>query len=305
MIGKDLLGLKGLSKETISEILAEGSKMRDLLDQGEKDFNTLKGKNITTLFYENSTRTMTSFSNAGKFLGATVSNLAVGSSSVKKGESLIDTGETLDALNTDLIVIRHSTSGAPKFLADHVKAKVVNAGDGMHEHPTQALLDMLTMKRYFGKIEGLTVAIVGDVKHSRVARSNVYGLTTMGAKVRLFSPSTLQATDIDKTGNVTVHTDLREAIEGVDVVMGLRIQLERQQQGLFPSLSEYFKYYGVKESDLKYIAKNGIIMHPGPVNRDVELSSGVIDGANSHILDQVSNGLSVRMAILKLMLGGR
>lgn len=302
MLGKDLLGLKGVDKETISEILNRGSEIRDLLDKGEKHFDTLIGKNITTLFYENSTRTMTSFANAGKFLGATVSNLSVSTSSVQKGETIIDTGETLEALNTDLFVIRHSVSGAPKILADNVKAHVINAGDGMHAHPTQALLDMLTMKRYFGGIEGLTVAIVGDIKHSRVARSNICGLTTMGAKVRLFSPYTLRATDIDKMGNVEVCDNLTDAITGVDVIMGLRIQLERQQQGLFPSLSEYFKYYGVKESDIKLMKPNGIIMHPGPVNRNVELSGEVIDGKNSHILDQVANGLSVRMALLELML---
>ena len=302
MLGKDLLGLKDLAREDIQTLLDRGSEIRNLLDSGKKDFDTLKGKNITTLFYENSTRTMTSFSNAGKFLGATVSNLAVASSSVKKGESLIDTGETLDALNTDLIVIRHSVAGAPKFLADNVKAHVVNAGDGLHAHPTQALLDMLTMQRYFGKIEDLTVAIVGDIKHSRVARSNIYGLTTMGAKVKLFSPYTLRATGIEKMGNVEICDTLTDAIQDVDVIMGLRIQLERQQQGLFPSLSEYFKYYGVKESDIKDLKKQPIIMHPGPVNRNVELSSEVIDGESSHILDQVSNGLSIRMAILEAML---
>ncbi len=302
MLQKDLLCLKDLAKEDIQALLDRGSEIRDLLDSGKKDFDTLKGKNITTLFYENSTRTMTSFSNAGKFLGATVSNLAVASSSVKKGESLIDTGETLDALKTDLIVIRHSVAGAPKFLAENVKAHVVNAGDGLHAHPSQALLDMLTMQRYFGKIEGLNVAIVGDIKHSRVARSNIYGLTTMGAKVKLFSPYTLRATGIEKMGNVEICDTLTDAIQDADVIMGLRIQLERQQQGLFPSLSEYFKYYGVKESDIKNLKKQPIIMHPGPVNRDVELSSGVIDGSNSHILDQVSNGLSIRMAILEAML---
>ena len=302
MLGKDLLGLKDLTREDIQSLLNRGSEIRDMLNSGVKDFDTLKGKNITTLFYENSTRTMTSFANAGKFLGATVSNLAVASSSVKKGESLIDTGETLDSLQTDLIVIRHSVSGAPKFLADNVKAHVVNAGDGLHAHPTQALLDMLTMQRYFGKIEGLTVAIVGDIKHSRVARSNIYGLTTMGAKIKLFSPYTLRATGIEDMGNVEVAATLQEAISDADVIMGLRIQLERQQQGLFPSLSEYFKYYGVKERDIKNLNKHPIIMHPGPVNRDVELSSEVIDGQSSHILDQVSNGLSVRMAVLEAFL---
>lgn len=292
MLGKDLLCLKGVAKQDIQYLLNRGSEIRDLLDAGKKDFNTLNGKNITTLFYENSTRTMTSFSNAGKFLGATVSNLAVGSSSVKKGESLMDTGETLDALNTDLIVIRHSTGGAPKYLAERVKASVVNAGDGLHAHPTQALLDMLTMQRYFGSISGLKVAIVGDVKHSRVVRSNICGLTTMGAEVKLFSPYTLRATGIESMGNVTVCNTLQEAIKDVDVVMGLRIQLERQKQGLFPSLSEYFKYYGVKPQDLARLEKTPIIMHPGPVNRDVELASEVIDGTTSHILDQVSNGLA-------------
>ena len=303
MLGKDLLGLKDVSKDDIQYLLNRGSEFRDLLDQGKKDFDILKGKSILTLFYENSTRTMTSFSNAGKFLGATVTNLAVASSSVKKGETIIDTGETLDALKSDAIIIRHSVSGAPKFLAEHVKAHVVNAGDGLHAHPSQALLDMLTMQRYFGKIEGLKVAIVGDIKHSRVVRSNIYGLTTMGADtIKLFSPYTLRATGIEKMGNVEVCNTLQDAIKDVDVIMGLRIQLERQQQGLFPSLSEYFKYYGVKESDLQSLEKRPIIMHPGPVNRDVELSSGVIDGEQSHILDQVSNGISVRMAILETLL---
>ena len=302
MFKKDLLGLKDVEKQDIQYLLDRGSQFRDLLDSGKKSFDILKGKSITTLFYENSTRTMTSFANAGKFLGATVANLAVASSSVKKGETLIDTGETLDALMTDAIIIRHSVSGAPKFLAENVKAHVINAGDGLHAHPSQALLDMLTMQRYFGKVEGLKVAIVGDIKHSRVVRSNIYGLTTMGASVKLFSPYTLRATGIEKMGNVEVEDTLQDAIKDADVIMGLRIQLERQQQGLFPSLSEYFKYYGVKESDVESLKKRPIIMHPGPVNRDVELSSGVIDAEYSHILDQVSNGISVRMAILETLL---
>lgn len=301
MLNKDLLGLKDVDGSVIEQILDRGNYFREELEKGHKHFDSLTGKSITTLFYENSTRTMTSFSNAGKFLGATVANLSVNFSSVKKGESLIDTGETLDALKTDLIIIRHSVSGAPKMLADNVKARVINAGDGMHEHPTQALLDMLTLKRRFGKIEGLTVAIVGDVKHSRVARSNIYGLTAMGANIRLFSPYTLRAAEIDKTGNARVCDDLYEAIKGADAIMGLRIQLERQQQGLFPSLSEYFKYYGVKASDIKDMTDT-IIMHPGPVNRNVELAADVIDGQNSLILEQVSNGLAVRMAVLELML---
>ncbi len=300
---KDLLGLYDLSAEEIGEILDLGLAFKAALKKGEKQFSALEGKSVVILFYENSTRTRTSFELAAKYLGAETVNISVATSSVQKGETLIDTGKTLDAMKNDVIVIRHPMGGAPKLLAETVKAHVINGGDGIHEHPTQALLDMLTLKEHLGTIKGLKVAILGDIRHSRVAKSNLYGLTKLGAEVRLFAPKTLMPEGLEREGAV-LCSSREEAVEGADAVMGLRIQLERQKAGNFPSLGEYAKYYGVDGEVLSLAKKGALVLHPGPVNRGVELTSGVIDGAQSHIEDQVLSGLSVRMAVLSLLAGG-
>lgn len=297
---KDLLGLKDLSEQEITEILDRAEDMKNLLRAGKKSLDVLKGRTLITLFYENSTRTRTSFELAGKYLGAHEVNISASSSSVQKGESLIDTGKTLDALKTDFIAIRHPMAGAPALLADTVNASVLNGGDGMNEHPTQALLDMLTMRETFGGLYGLKVAILGDIKHSRVAKSNLFGLKTMGAQVWVYAPKTLIPRDFNKLG-AHVAASREEALTGANVVMGLRIQLERQTGGLFPSLSEYSAFYGVKDELLSLAAKDAIVMHPGPVNRGIELTPSLIDGGKSRIEDQVTSGLSVRMAVLELL----
>ncbi|MGN0818451.1 MAG: aspartate carbamoyltransferase catalytic subunit [Candidatus Coproplasma sp.] len=297
---KDLLGLRDLSAEEITEILDQAEIMKTLVKGGKKSMDDLKGKSLITLFYENSTRTRCSFELAGKYLGAHEVNISASSSSVQKGETLIDTGKTLDALKTDFIAIRHPMAGAPHLLAKTVKASVLNGGDGMNEHPTQALLDMLTMREEFGTLKGLKVAILGDIKHSRVAKSNLFGLTKTGAEVWVYAPKTLIPKGFDSLG-AHVAKSREEAIEGADVVMGLRIQLERQSGGLFPSLSEYSAFYGVKDALLKLAKPNAVIMHPGPVNRGVELTPTLIDGDASRIEEQVTSGLCVRMAALKLL----
>jgi aspartate carbamoyltransferase catalytic subunit len=298
---KDLLGLRDVSAEEITLILDEAEKMKKAVLSGQKSFDLLKGKTLVTLFYENSTRTRTSFELAGKYLGAHEVNISAASSSVQKGETLIDTGKTLDALQADFIAIRHPMAGSAHLLANTVKASVLNGGDGMNEHPTQALLDMLTLREKFGSLKGLKVAILGDIKHSRVAKSNLFGLSKMGAEVWVYAPQTLIPKCFDKLG-AHIAKSREEAIEGAHGVMGLRIQLERQSGGLFPSLSEYSTFYGVKDELLKYADKNAIVMHPGPVNRGIELTPSLIDGKSSHIEDQVTSGLSVRMAALKLLL---
>lgn len=297
---KDLLGLYDTGAEEITEILDTADEMRAFLDGKEKKSDLLKGKTLITLFYENSTRTRTSFELAGKYLGANEVNISASSSSVQKGETLIDTGMTLDSLKIDFIAIRHPMAGAPKLLAEHVKASVLNGGDGMNEHPTQALLDMLAIRRKFGKIKGLKVAILSDIKHSRVAKSNLFGLGKLGAEVCMYSPETLMPKAIERLG-AKVAKSREEALDGADAVMGLRIQLERQNGGLFPSLSEYSKFYGVNDGLLKYAKKDAIVLHPGPVNRGVELTPSLIDGEKSEILEQVTCGLAVRMALLKLL----
>ncbi len=274
--------------------------MKKLLRQNIKKLPHLQGKSVTTLFYENSTRTRCSFELAAKYMGAHVVNITAASSSVQKGETLVDTGKTLDAMRNDVIVIRHPMGGAPQLLAKTVKAHVVNAGDGMNEHPSQALLDMLTMRECFGKIKGLKVAIMGDIAHSRVAKSNLFGLKKLGAEVRFFAPRTLMPAEIDRMGAI-VCKSREEAVEGADVVMGLRIQLERQHAGNFPSLGEYAKFYGVNEGVLKYAKQGALVMHPGPVNRGVELTSSLIDGDTSRIEEQVLSGIAVRMAMLFLL----
>lgn len=297
---KDLLGLYDLSAEEIYEILDEAAAMKARLRRGEKYLPILMGKTATTLFYENSTRTRSSFELACKYLGATEVNISAATSSVKKGETLIDTGMTLQAVTNDFIIMRHPMSGAPHFLAGKVDASVVNGGDGVNEHPTQALLDMCTMREHYGKIEGLKVAILGDISHSRVAKSNIFGLTKLGAKVAVFAPKTLLPKGLERLG-VTVCATREEALSDADVVMGLRIQLERQQAGGFPSLDEYAHFYGVSKRTLALAKPTAIVMHPGPVNRGVELTGRVIDGERSYILDQVTSGVAVRMAVLKLL----
>ncbi len=297
---KDLLGLYDKSPEEIKLILDSASTMKELLAQNAKKMPHLQGKSIVTLFYEDSTRTRLSFELAGKYLGATVSNLGVSTSSVKKGETLLDTGKTIEAMGTDVIIIRHPLGGAPKFLADNFSGSVINAGDGMHEHPTQALLDMFTMREHFGRLEGLKVSIVGDIYHSRVARSNLWGLKKMGAEVTLCGPQTLMPFAIDQMG-ATVTTNLEHALRDADVVMGLRIQKERLEGAFLSTLREYHRYFGINDESLQMCEKDVMIMHPGPVNRGVELSSSVMDSDISVINEQVTSGVAVRMALLYLL----
>lgn len=298
---KDLLGMQYLNPEQINEIMHTAEQMKQILLQSSKKTPHLQGKSIVTLFYENSTRTRMSFELASKYMSAAAANISASTSSVQKGETLIDTGRTLDRMGTDLIIIRHPMSGAPHLLAKHVKAGVINAGDGMNEHPTQALLDLYTMREKKGAdIKGLRVAIVGDVAHSRVARSNIWSLTKLGAQVRICAPRTLMPVELEKTG-VRVTSSVEEAVTGADVVMGLRIQLERQKKGLFPSVKEYNDFYGLTPKRIKLADPEVLIMHPGPMNRGVEISSQVADSAASAIDEQVTNGVAVRMALLYML----
>ena len=297
---KHLLGIKELSAQDIKYILDRADEMKKNVLEGGKKAGNLSGKCIITLFYENSTRTRLSFELASKYLGATAANITASGSSVAKGETLPDTGTNIDAMGADVIVIRHSSSGAPHLLSKYTNAAVVNAGDGMNEHPTQALLDFMTMREKFGSFEGLKVSIIGDVKHSRVARSNIYGLNKLGAEVTLCAPSTLMPTEIEGLG-ARVVKDADEAVKDADVVMGLRIQLERQKSGLFPSVREYHKMFGINERRMALAKPNAIIMHPGPVNRGVELAANMADGPQSVITEQVTNGVCVRMAVLDIL----
>jgi len=294
---KDLLGLKTLSKEQIMYIVETARRMKLLVNSNNKKSPHLHGKTIITLFYENSTRTRMSFELAAKYMSANAANISVSSSSVAKGETLIDTGKTLDMMGTDVIIMRHGCSGAANLLAKNVNATVINAGDGMNEHPTQALLDIYTILENKEYIKNLKVAIIGDIKHSRVARSNIYGLTKLGAKVYIFAPNTLIPQDIETTG-VKVAKDLKEAVSDADVVMGLRIQKERQNANLIPSIREYHHFYGINDRILKLAKKDVLLMHPGPVNRGVEFTSSVVDGKQSLINEQVNNGVAIRMALL-------
>ncbi len=300
---KHLLGIKGLTTEEIIEILDRAERMKhEVLEGGKKD-NLLSGKSVITLFYENSTRTRLSFELASKYLGATAANITASGSSVEKGETLEDTGKTIDEMGADAVIVRHASSGAPHMLSNYTNASVINAGDGMNEHPTQALLDFMTMREKYGSFEGLKVSIIGDVKHSRVARSNIYGLTKLGAEVVLCAPTTLMPAEIERL-NVEVTTDADYAAHNADVIMGLRIQLERQKSGLFPSVREYHKLFGIDSRRLSLAKKDAIVMHPGPVNRGVELSADVADGPQSVIGGQVTNGVCVRMAVLDMLAGG-
>jgi aspartate carbamoyltransferase catalytic subunit len=297
---KHLLGIKDLSASEINLILDKGAVYAEFLKQKEKKLETLKGRSFINLFYENSTRTRTSFETASKIMGATSINISAQSSSVTKGETLIDTAKTLNALKADFIAIRHSMSGAARLLASQVSGSVINAGDGTNEHPTQALLDLLTMSRRIKSFKNIKAAIIGDVLHSRVARSNIYALNKLGAKVFAYGPKTLMPKGLEEL-NATVAKSMAHALEDADVIICLRIQLERQKNGFFPSLSEYSSQYGINSENIKKAKKGALVLHPGPINRGVEISSEVADGLNSVILEQVTNGLAVRMAVLELL----
>jgi aspartate carbamoyltransferase catalytic subunit len=297
---KDLLGLKDLSAEEIEHILETAKTMKYILTTKNKKTPHLQGKSIVTLFYENSTRTRLSFELASKYMSASSANVSASSSSVSKGETLIDTAKTIDMMGTDIIILRHPMSGSPHLIAKNVEASVINAGDGMNEHPTQALLDMYTIYEKRGSLKGMKVAIIGDILHSRVARSNIWGMVKLGAEVSVAGPSTLMPTGIEKTG-VKVFSTIQEALIDADVVMGLRIQLERQKKGLFPTPREYAKFFGLDNKRLKFAKKDALVLHPGPVNRGLELSTYVVDGDQSCINEQVTNGVAVRMAVLYLL----
>jgi len=297
---KDLLGLEYLTKEEIELILDNAKSFKEVLTRPLRKVPTLRGKTVVNLFYEPSTRTRTSFELAAKRLSADVITMLKESSSIQKGETLIDTGKNLEALKIDIIVVRHNSSGAAVMLSRALDISVVNAGDGWHEHPTQALLDILTLREKRGAIAGLNVSIIGDIAHSRVARSNIWGLTKLGANVTVCAPKKLIPAGIEKLG-VNVTTSVDEAIEKADAINILRMQFERDKKEAFPSRMEYFKTYGITEERLKKAKKNIIVMHPGPINRGVEMSAEVADGGNSVILEQVTNGIAVRMAVLYLV----
>ncbi len=297
---KHLLGIEGLSAGDISGLLDLSEEFVELNRRVEKKTATLRGRTLINLFFESSTRTQASFEIAGKRLGADVMNMSVASSSMRKGETLLDTAATLNAMHPDLIVVRHHASGAVELLSQKVECSVINAGDGAHEHPTQALLDALTIRRNKGPIDKLTVAICGDILHSRVARSNIILLNTLGARVRVVAPTTLLPSHVERLG-VEVHRDMREGLRGADIVMMLRLQRERMNGSLIPSSKEYFHYYGLDAAKLKFAKPDALVMHPGPMNRGVEIDSAVADGAQSLIQEQVEMGVAVRMAVLEAL----
>lgn len=301
---KDILGIQDLSVDEINFILETAESFLEISTRPIKKVPTLRGKTIINLFYEPSTRTRTSFEIAGKRLSADTINISASTSSMVKGETLVDTARNLEAMNPDVIVIRHSAAGAPHLLAKLVKPSIINAGDGAHEHPTQALLDLMTIRQHKGKIAGLKVAIIGDIEHSRVARSNIYGLTKMGAQVVLAGPATMLPRDMERMG-VKVFSRIDDAIRDADVVMMLRIQLERQKQNIFPSLREYSQRFSLNRNNIRLARNDVIVMHPGPMNRGVEISPDIADDSScSVILDQVNKGVAVRMALLYLLVGG-
>lgn len=296
-----LLAIEGLEPPHISALLDLAESYALLNRQGKTQRDLLKGRTLINLFFEDSTRTRTSFELAGKRLGADIVNMSVSTSSVNKGETLLDTAATLNAMNTDLLVIRHAQSGAPALLAQKVDAAVINAGDGTHEHPTQALLDALTIRRRKGRLENLVVAICGDVLHSRVARSNIHLLLAMGARVRVVGPPTLMPSECARLG-VEVHHDMRGGLDGADVVMMLRLQRERMNSGLVPSPREFFRFYGLDAAKLSHAKPDAIVMHPGPMNRGVEIDSAIADDpVRSVIGEQVEMGVAVRMAVLDVL----
>lgn len=298
---KDLVGIKEISREDIELVLNTASSFKDVLKRDIKKVPALRGKTVVNLFFEPSTRTRTSFELAEKRLSTDVLNFSVPTSSVVKGESLFDTVKTIEAYGVDFIVIRHSSSGVPHFIAKNVDASVINAGDGINEHPTQALLDAFSMIEKKKKLDGLRIAIIGDILHSRVAKSNIYLLSKFGTNVRLIGPPTLIPEMSDY--NVEVFYDMDEGLKDADVIMMLRIQMERQGKGFFPSTLEYFKNWGLDMQRLKLAKKDAIVMHPGPMNRGIEISSEVADSGQSIILEQVINGIAVRMAVLYLLSG--
>jgi len=301
--GRHLLGIADLTREEILLILDTAEAMKEVGERPIKKVPALRGRTVVNLFFEPSTRTRTSFEIAEKRLSADTLNIAVATSSVTKGETLADTARNLEAMSPDVIVLRHSMSGACHLLARICRSRIINAGDGMHEHPTQALLDAFTIREHKGRLEGLKVAIVGDLAHSRVLRSNIHLLNKLGANVWVAAPSTLMPSGIAQFG-VTPTTRVDEAVRDADVVMLLRIQLERMQGNFFPSLREYFTLFGMTPARLKLARPDAIIMHPGPMNRGVEIDSEVADGSSSVILEQVANGVAVRMAVLYLLAGG-
>ncbi|MEO6864089.1 MAG: aspartate carbamoyltransferase catalytic subunit [Gemmatimonadaceae bacterium] len=303
-LGKDLLGLEPLSGEQIHLILDTAEPFKEISERAIKKVPTLRGSTVVNLFFENSTRTRISFEFAEKRLSADTVNVSSGGSSVAKGETLVDTARNLEAMRIDMVVIRHPASGAAAFLAERIESNVINAGDGTHEHPTQGLLDLLTLRDHFKRIQGLRVCICGDVLHSRVARSNIWGLRKLGAEVAVCGPRSLLPSAIDDMG-VTVFSRIEEAIEWSDALNILRLQLERMTAGYIPSLREYNRVFGVTRERLERAPRDVLILHPGPMNRGVEIDSDVADGPHSVILPQVTNGVAVRMAVLYLLSGGR
>ncbi|PIW33795.1 MAG: aspartate carbamoyltransferase [bacterium (Candidatus Ratteibacteria) CG15_BIG_FIL_POST_REV_8_21_14_020_41_12] len=299
---KDLLGLEELSREEIELILETAFSFKEVSSRDVKKVPTLRGKTIVNLFFEPSTRTRTSFELAAKRLSADVLDFSISDSSVSKGESPVDTAENIEAMKVDCFVVRHSVAGVPKLIAKKIKAAVINAGDNSHEHPTQALLDLFTIREKKGKIKGLRIAIIGDIQHSRVARSNIWGLTKLGASVILCGPPTLIPSRIGKMGAEITYS-FKEAIKDADILYFLRVQRERQQEIFFPSIQEYAHLYGANSENLKGVKKNVLIMHPGPINRGVEIKSEIADSSSSLILEQVTNGIAVRMAVLYLLIG--
>ena len=299
---KHLLGIKELSAEEIYHILDTASGFKDVLKRDIKKVPPLRGKSVVSLFFEPSTRTKTSFALAAKRLSADFVNFSVSTSSVIKGETIQDTALTIQSLGADFMIVRHASSGVPHLLSNILEMSVVNAGDGANEHPTQALLDLFTIRAHKKSIDGLTVSIIGDIAHSRVAKSNIYALTKLGANVRVICPPTLMPAEIEKLG-VDVFHSTDKGVKNCDVVMTLRLQLERQSKGFLPSLEEYFNLYGLTSERLKLAKDDAIVMHPGPMNRGVEIESAVADGPQSVILEQVTNGIAVRMAVLYLLAG--
>ena len=304
MIGRDLIGIEDLSRDEIKMILDTAVRMQEVGRREIKKVPSLRGRTIINLFFEDSTRTRLSFEIAGKRLSADVVNFSPSNSSLNKAESILDTAKTLDAMDPDCVVVRHKVAGVPQRIAELLDAPVINAGDGAHEHPTQALLDMLTVLQEKGRLDGLTVAIIGDIAHSRVARSNIYGFLKMGAEVRVAGPPPMLPKDIEGLG-VKAYTSLREVLEGADVIMALRIQNERFKGAFFPSIREYSATFGLDRAKLRWANDDAIVMHPGPVNRGVELSHELTDHRPSVILDQVRNGVALRMALLYLITGRR
>lgn len=303
VLGKDLIGLEYLSREQILTVLDTAEHFKDVSERKVKKVPVLRGKTIVNLFFEASTRTRTSFEFAQKRLSADTVNITTSASSVVKGETLVDTARNLEAMRIDMVVMRHASSGAAKFLAERIPSHVINAGDGRHEHPTQGFLDMLTIRDHLGRIEGLKVCIVGDVLHSRVARSDIFGMLKLGAEVAVSGPKTLLPVRIEELG-VKVFPRVEEALEWADVINVLRLQLERMKGGFVPSLREYNRFYGITQARLDAAPRDILVLHPGPMNRGVEIDSDVADGPNQVILKQVTNGVAVRMAVLYLLAGG-